>query len=307
MEDDYLDCALDTAGLFEILADPDVLVNLSLFLPSACMRIRKLNRKFMEFFDETRIEWLLPQVFDILRLDIADPFDVILDGCPESLWLMIVHGLDLNTRDSEGSSLLQKAVHSGRVGRRTLVQPPEPIDESDRDDNSAISEVECGELSEASLESSIVGWNRRALLSLLIERGLSVNSRAAFGYTCLHEVAYSDDPVTAEWILKRGGNVDALSQNGSTALLIAAREGRRRVADILLKWGADPDDGGDRGWTPLFLAASQGHGQVVSLLAEYGADLNFQCYVSITVCTMNFFRREEQLYMKLWITGVGGR
>jgi ankyrin repeat protein len=113
---------------------------------------------------------------------------------------------------------------------------------------------------------------------MLLERGCSIASKCAYGYTALHQVAYTPFSSLCSFLLDCGGNLDSLSRNGSTPLLIAAREGHVEVVETMLRYGADPNDGGDKGLTPLVLAASEGHLEVVELLLSFGADANLSLF-----------------------------
>ncbi len=113
-----------------------------------------------------------------------------------------------------------------------------------------------------------------SLVHMLIERGCSVCSKGAFGYSALHQVAYTPFSSLCDFLLKNGGNLDSLSRNGSTPLLIASREGHAGVVESMLRYGADPNDGGDKGLTPLLLAAAEGHVEVVRLLLSFKGDAN---------------------------------
>jgi len=140
----------------------------------------------------------------------------------------------------------------------------------------------------------------RKLVTMLLERGASVNAKGSFGYTVLHEISYTNKFELAEYLLSRGANVDALSQNGSTPILIAAREGQGEMVRLLLRFGADPDDGGDKGWAPLFIAAAEGHSEVVSDLVDFGADVTLKLYVSYFSEISEVFRKEGLRCTKLW-------
>ncbi len=109
---------------------------------------------------------------------------------------------------------------------------------------------------------------------MLLERGFTVGSKGAYGYTPLHQVAYTSNLELCEFLLNKGANLDALSTNGSTPLLIASREGQTGMVECMLEHGADPMDGGDKGLTPLLLAAAEGHSEIVRLLVKFGADIN---------------------------------
>ena len=216
-----------------LLEENGVLLNLCSFTPTACVKLRKVSSECRSLLSEERLEWLLPELFDKLSLFDANPFELCNDI--DQLWLMVVHGLNLKSRDSTGATLLQTVV------------------------------TECQ-------------TNPKQIISMLVERGASINAKGASGYTPLHAVCYTDNVSTAAYLLERGANPDALSANGSTPLLIAAREGRAEMTSTLLAYGADPDDGGDRDWSPLLLAAGQGHYEAAFALLEYGADPNLQFY-----------------------------
>ncbi len=113
-----------------------------------------------------------------------------------------------------------------------------------------------------------------AIVHMLLERGYSVSSKGAYGYTPLHQVAYTSNLPLCEFLLNQGGNLDALSTNGSTPLLVACREGQTTLAECMLRYGADPMDGGDKGVTPIMIAAAEGHDEIVRILVEYGANIN---------------------------------
>ncbi len=221
-----------------LIAEDAVLVSLCTALPSACAKLRKVSRRLADELSEDRLEWLLPQLFEALNLYDKNPFDLCKDGELDQVWLMIVHGLNLKARDSQGGTLLQSAIRAPLAMAKKLV-------------------------------------------TLLIERGESVNAKGANGYTPLHDICYTDSVELATLLLEKGGNVDALSINGSTPLLIAAREGRHALVNLLLRFGAEPDDGGDKGWSPLFIAAAQGHLETVRQLLDFGANPNIQLYVSL--------------------------
>ncbi len=112
------------------------------------------------------------------------------------------------------------------------------------------------------------------IVHMLMERGFSVSSKGAYGYTPLHQVAYTSNLSLCEFLLDQGGNLDALSTNGSTPLLVACREGQIALVECMLRYGADPVDGGDKGVTPLMIAAAEGHDRIIQLLVEYGANIN---------------------------------
>lgn len=70
----------------------------------------------------------------------------------------------------------------------------------------------------------------------LTKKGALVN-RA--GWTPLHYACSGPDNGVAAWLLKQGADINARSANGTTPLMMAARYGAMDLAGFLLKAGAD--------------------------------------------------------------------
>ena len=70
----------------------------------------------------------------------------------------------------------------------------------------------------------------------LTKKGALVN-RA--GWTPLHYACSGPDNGVAAWLLKQGADINARSANGTTPLMMAARYGAMDLAGVLLKAGAD--------------------------------------------------------------------
>ncbi|CAD7940379.1 unnamed protein product [Amoebophrya sp. A120] len=127
---------------------------------------------------------------------------------------------------------------------------------------------------QATLLQKAVHSGNPNLVHMLLAKNASPNVKGTYGYTALHECAYTATARVARLLCEYKANCDAISKNGSTPLLVAAREGKTEIVAELLKHNAHPDDGGDKGWTPLFLAASEGHVAAAEVLLAYGANPN---------------------------------
>lgn len=73
----------------------------------------------------------------------------------------------------------------------------------------------------------------RAIVALLLERGVDVNSRTRTGTTPLHSAVLYNHYEVAEMLLARGADVNAQSASGATPLALATAARRRELADLL--------------------------------------------------------------------------
>jgi hypothetical protein len=84
----------ETTSLWTLLRDETILSTLCLFLPSICIRLRRVAMKFLNFFHDERLAELLPSTFEKLGLFYTNPFEHCHNSHTESVWLMLVHGVD---------------------------------------------------------------------------------------------------------------------------------------------------------------------------------------------------------------------
>jgi ankyrin repeat protein len=117
-------------------------------------------------------------------------------------------------------------------------------------------------------------------VGLLLDRGLSVDTREAEGETPLMYAAENGQTEMVEVLLKRGATVNAVSDNGETALVRAAQACRATSARVLLERGANANLG-----TPLIRASSVGCPATVKVLLEKGADPNAELFDGNTALT----------------------
>ena len=77
-----------------LLEHSRILESLCSFCPSAPIRLQRLCSPLNEFFSDERLSEYLPKTFEELGLYYSNPFTHCRNGDTESLWLMLVHGVD---------------------------------------------------------------------------------------------------------------------------------------------------------------------------------------------------------------------
>lgn len=117
-------------------------------------------------------------------------------------------------------------------------------------------------------------YGRVDIVSLLIEKGASLDVRGSMFNTPLSESLREGHLNVAKLLIENGAPVDDAS-NGETALITASRKGYTDIAALLIKKGADIDKpaNGTKS-SALWCAAGQGHIDIVKLLIEHGASIN---------------------------------
>ena len=115
-------------------------------------------------------------------------------------------------------------------------------------------------------------WGFAELVTLLLDRGVDVNSRDSDGRTALSLAASSGHLQILAQLLDRKADVEAKDVQGRTALMYAAMRGRWAVAELLLQHGCEVD-AKDEGRTPLHWGVLARSTKIVRLLIDYGADV----------------------------------
>lgn len=116
----------------------------------------------------------------------------------------------------------------------------------------------------------------REIMSMFLNRGVSVNDSAEDRVTPLHLAAlvehYSSKDRVSD-LIYFGADITARDKDGRTPLHYAAQTGHNDTCEMLLSRGADATVVDEKGVTPLHLAARSGEMTKVRFLIKAGADL----------------------------------
>jgi ankyrin repeat protein len=214
---------------------------------------------------------------------------------------LLQHGADINTTDSEGSTLLHSACNSYRdqVGMVTKLlelgananarnkngETPLGCAASHSHVNIATLLLERGG---ADVDASdyhrgntpLLRSHQTPMLALLLERGANVNARDNEGSTKLHDICcmMKSSPGAAfanvTLLVQAGIDLNAKNNNGETALFTAIRQDKRDLVNRLLQEGTDPNAVDNKGWTALHAASNRGRTHLVDPLFEAGVNMN---------------------------------
>ena len=173
---------------------------------------------------------------------------------PSAIIDLLKRGVDVNTVDREGNSLLTQAV------KRDL---PEAVDYLMAHRARLNPRNKHGETA-----VSIAAYTGKlAYVKKLVEAGAEVNY---YGWPPLAYAAYNGHLDIVDYLIKRGAEVNAKTGNGSTALFFASRFGHIDVVHLLLKNQADPTVENENRETAVDWALKSANTDIEAILREAG-------------------------------------
>ncbi len=180
---------------------------------------------------------------------------------------LVATGVDVNARDSDGSTGLMLASGNGhREAAQALLEAKADVNLKNTNGSTGLLMALAGGHGEVA--------------GLLAGAGAALDARTNDGATALMGAAHAGHVPWVRYLLERGADVGATTSQGLTALMFAAgaagpardpaaQEGRVAVLQMLLDAGADVNAKNSRGWTALSVASARGHSQVVDLLRNW--------------------------------------
>lgn len=189
----------------------------------------------------------------------ADTYDDVLKavktGDVASLTELLRRGVDADTTDLEGNTLLMIATREGHepVVDVLLAQRPKVNARNSAGDSA--------------LRFAAIG-GKTAIVKKLVTAGARINTP---DWTPLIYACFGGHVEIVRYLIQMKADVNAASDNGTTALMVAARQGNPELVRILLNAGADPNKTTESGETALDMALQGRNEEVTGLLRSSGA------------------------------------
>jgi ankyrin repeat protein len=169
---------------------------------------------------------------------------------------LLNQGVDPNTTDSKGNSILMIAARQGSdqivallIARRANVGQRTSFGDT------------------ALLMACLKG--DETVVRRLLDAGGELNPKQ--GWAPLHYAAFAGHAGVAKLLLDRGANKDAVAPNTYTALMLAARNGKSAVAKVILYRDPDVNYRSGSGQTALKIARKNDMKELEELLVRSGA------------------------------------
>lgn len=167
---------------------------------------------------------------------------------------LVRRGMDVNTSDRSGTSLLMIAAGNGNEQLlETLLRSRANILKKNKYGDSAITL--------AALRGHL------PVLRRLIEHGGAEGINDP-GWGALHYASFAGHTDTVRYLLSMKAFLNARAPNGQTALMLATNNGHVEVVRLLLDAGADKDPVDSAGNTALKAALKSGHAEIADLLRK---------------------------------------
>ena len=177
------------------------------------------------------------------------------DGDAKSVGFYLDKGLDQDTADPDGNTILMIAARLGHqsvvsllIGRKANVTR-----RSSHGDTALMLACLKGHL---------------AIAELLVANGAQLSHP---GWMPLHYAAFEGRSEVISYLIEKGADKNALAPNGFSALMLAARGGHVEAARALLYDDADLTIRGPKGETALGIAKALKSKELVALLKRAGA------------------------------------
>jgi ankyrin repeat protein len=177
------------------------------------------------------------------------------EGDVSTVSAFLAKGLDPNTTDAEGNTLLMLATRGDHEDLVKLLihWKASPARRNAYGDTPLMAACLDGFLDVA---------------KLLVAAGAQVNGP---GWTPLHYAAFDGRTDIVNYLLDVGANKDALAPNGYSALMLAVRNGHLPAARALLARAPDLNVKGQDGETALSIATQRGERELAEVLRHAGA------------------------------------
>ena len=176
-------------------------------------------------------------------------------GDVQTVGALLNQGLDPNTADTDGNTILMIAARLGHrdlvsflIGRKANVTRRSPYGDT--------------ALMFASLKGHL------AVAKLLVENGADVSHS---GWAPLHYGAFEGRPEVVKYLLEKRADKNGLAPNRYTPLMLAVLNGHLEAARALLYEDVDLSVRGPKGETALGIAKERKSAELESLLRRAGA------------------------------------
>jgi ankyrin repeat protein len=165
---------------------------------------------------------------------------------------LVARGMDVNTSDRTGTTLLMIAARNGNESLlEFLLRNKANTLKRNKHGDSAILLAAMG--------------GRLAVVKRLVEYGVPVSGD---GWSPLEYGAFAGQSEIVGYLLSKGAPIDAKAPNGQTPLMLAAGEGQIAVVKLLITAGADLVATDPEGRTALNIAESREKKEIAEVLRK---------------------------------------
>ena len=180
--------------------------------------------------------------------------EALLRNNPVAVIQLIERGIDINTVDQQGNTLLIQSVQRDLMPLFDyLLRHRARLNIYNKNGETAL--------------SLAAFHGKEAYARRLIEDGAELNY---YGWAPLAYAAYNGHTSIVEYLLQHGADVNGITENGSSALFFAARSSHIDTVKLLLKYQADPNITNENNETAVDWALKGKNTDIESILRKAG-------------------------------------
>ena len=194
---------------------------------------------------------------NLIELDYAS-FQIDLDSVREQL----TAGLDVNSIDEKGISLLHKAVIIGNIDLVKLLV------ENGADLDIELKRVNSNHMRLTPILYAVI-QNKKNIVSYLINQGVDVDKKLNSNTTILHHASAHNHVDLVQLIISKDADINSCDTNGMSPLHYASNIGNKKIIEILIEAGANVNAKEGK-HTPLDLVLDKSLFEITALLRKHG-------------------------------------
>ena len=156
--------------------------------------------------------------------------------------ILLEHGVDIDAKDSQGSSAAFDAVYQNNVGILSLLLNHGANVNDRMDDGMTL------------LHYAVLREQSQEILQILLDRSPDVNVLTDERRSVIHSAVFSKTSTLMDRLIDLGADINISDSTGITPVLEAARQPRLEIFEDLIKRGAHPNVADSVGRTPLHFA-----------------------------------------------------
>ncbi|PKS06261.1 hypothetical protein jhhlp_007007 [Lomentospora prolificans] len=234
------------------------------------------------------------QMTAVIYIVYEDPPFELLAPREDIVKLLIQHGADLNTKDTDGCTALDWASRRGytRIAELLLDNGADPnvVDNANWTPLQTASRYGHDEIAKLLLDRRVrvdvpdnTGWTPLKMaarygydniVEMLLKEDVEVDYLDNDGWTALEEAVYGGHENIVKILLEHGADPNKADKDGCTLLNGSSRSGNANIVRLLLSKDANVNQAEKDGWTPLMAACRNNHKDVAVMLIAKGADID---------------------------------
>ena len=181
----------------------------------------------------------------------------------DSVRKQLTAGLDVNSIDEKGISLLHKAVIIGNIDLVKLLV------ENGADLDIELQRVNSNHMRLTPILYAVI-QNKKNIVSYLINKGVDVDKKLNSNTTILHHASAHNHVDLVQLIISKDADINSCDTNGMSPLHYASNRGNKKIIEILIAAGANVNAKEGK-HTPLDLVLDKSLFEITDLLRKNGA------------------------------------